>query len=91
MAVVYSCFTYIHLLLHYQHTAFVYAGDIPCDAFFWNDFGVIGSMNGLYPIENLFGGLGRNFMSRCVVCASVRVSPIFVYASVKNMLVSYIF
>ncbi len=47
-----------------RFTSFVYPGDLPTDAFFWNAHGVVGSMNGLYPTVSLFGGLGRNFISR---------------------------
>ena len=49
--------------------ALTYAGDLPCDALFWNGFGVMSSMNGLYPTQLLYGGLGRNFMSRDVLGA----------------------
>jgi hypothetical protein len=51
------------------HLAFVYPGELPTDAFFWNEYGVIGTMNGLKPVTSLFGGLGRNFVSRHLVGA----------------------
>lgn len=47
-----------------RYTAFVYPGDLPSDAFFWNEHGIVGSYNGLYPATSLWGGLGRNFISR---------------------------
>jgi len=53
-----------------RFSAFVYPGDLPTDAFFWNEHGVVGSFNGLYPAECLYGGLGRNFVSRHVAAAS---------------------
>jgi hypothetical protein len=53
-----------------KFTAFVYPGELPTDAFFWNEHGVIGTMNGLYPTECLYGGLGRNFVSRHLVGAT---------------------
>lgn len=49
--------------------SFVYPGELPTDAFFWNEHGVIGTMNGLYPVKSLYGGLGRNFISRDLVGA----------------------
>eukprot|EP00602_Paraphysomonas_sp_CaronLab_P000720 CAMPEP_0185025902 /NCGR_PEP_ID=MMETSP1103-20130426/9447_1 /TAXON_ID=36769 /ORGANISM="Paraphysomonas bandaiensis, Strain Caron Lab Isolate" /LENGTH=422 /DNA_ID=CAMNT_0027559289 /DNA_START=27 /DNA_END=1295 /DNA_ORIENTATION=+ len=52
-----------------RYTSFVYAGELPTDAFFWNEHGVVGTMNGLYPVECLYGGLGRNFISRHLVGA----------------------
>jgi len=52
-----------------RYTSFVYPGELPTDAFFWNEYGVIGTMNGLKPVTSLFGGLGRNFVSRHLVGA----------------------
>lgn len=40
------------------------------DAYFWNEHGVVGSQNGLYPNHCLYGGLGRNFVSRHLVAAT---------------------
>jgi len=57
----------ISLFHSLNSSAFVYPGDLPTDAFFWNNRGVIGSMNGLYPVTSLYGGLGRNFISRHLV------------------------
>jgi hypothetical protein len=53
-----------------RFSAFVYPGDLPSDAFFWNQHGIVGSFNGLYPAECLYGGLGRNFVSRHVLAAN---------------------
>lgn len=47
----------------------MYPGELPTDAFFWNEHGVIGTMNGLKPVTSLWGGLGRNFVSRHLVGA----------------------
>lgn len=52
-----------------RFTSFVYAGELPTDAFFWNEHGVIATMNGLYPVQCFAGGLGRNFISRHLVAA----------------------
>jgi hypothetical protein len=57
----YKIYIYTHIV------AFVYPGDLSTDAFFWNEHGVIGTMNGLYPVTSLSGGLGRNFISRRLV------------------------
>ena len=60
---------FISTSIDFSPAAFVYPGELPTDAFFWNEHGVIGSMNGLYPVTSLYGGLGRNFISRDLVGA----------------------
>lgn len=52
-----------------RYTAFVYPGDLGSDAYFWNEHGLVGSFNGLYPTECLYGGLGRNLISRHLLSA----------------------
>jgi len=48
--------------------AFVYPGELPSTAFFWNR-GLVVTMNALYPARGRFGGIGRNFISRDMIGA----------------------
>lgn len=66
-----------------KFTSFVYPGDLPTVAFFWNEFGTVGTMNGLYPCTCLYGGIGRNFISRDL-CEATDIDDAIRRVSITN-------
>ncbi|MEK7084659.1 MAG: C45 family peptidase [Patescibacteria group bacterium] len=50
-------------------SAFVYAGELPGAGFWWNDFGLFGSVNFLRPFEPPKFGIPRIMISRALVSA----------------------